>query len=160
MAEEAQALQAQRRQQLWILTPDDGDDSGRNRGLEQACRLREHLDNHLWDLWPTPTRSAPSANATSVAQSSDLPAESARLPAAVDAQRQGRSAVLDQLQDGRQTAVERARAAPRENAFAATWTEGETLSADAMFELGLDVVAQLQELLRAGADIGTVALGA
>ncbi len=72
------------------------------------------------------------------------PGESARLLAAVDAQRRQFAAEVPRLPEDQQAAVARVQAALDAAAFAAAWAEGEALSPDGAIELGLTVVAQLQ----------------
>ena len=72
---------------------------------------------------------------------------STRLLAAIDVQRRASAAEQFGLQAEHQAAVERVRAVLNEATFAEAWAAGETLSTDAATELGLAVVAQLQQVL-------------
>jgi hypothetical protein len=81
------------------------------------------------------------------AERGDLLAVSASVLAAIAVQRRESAAEVLGLQAEHQAAVERVRAALGDAAFAEAWAAGEALSADAAIEFGLEVVAQLQQML-------------
>ena len=81
------------------------------------------------------------------AQHCGLHRESTCLLGVVAAQRRTYAADVLNLAAEQQTAVARGRAALGEVAFSEAWSEGEALSLDASIKFGLDVVAQLQQVL-------------
>ena len=81
------------------------------------------------------------------AERSGLLVASAQLLAAVAVQRRQSAAEVAGFAAEHQAAVVRVRAALSEEAFAQAWAAGEVLSADGAIDLGLAVVAELQQVL-------------